>query len=106
MITITENRVFKKAYYKGKKEVAHNLVLYFIPNKGSTRVGITVSKKVGKAVVRNRIRRLVRECWRTFNIKDGYDVIVVARSSAASSDFHSISKALFELLSKAELILN
>lgn len=105
MITVKDNKIFKKAYYKGKKEVARNLVLYFIPNKGETRLGITVSKKIGKAVVRNRIRRLVRESWRTFCVKDGYDVIVVARTSAANSDFHAIRSTLFELLSKAELTL-
>ena len=105
MITIKENRIFRKAYHKGKKEVTQNLVLYCIPNKDLTRVGITVSTKVGKAVVRNRIRRLVRESWRTFCVKEGYDVIIVARTAAAKSDFHAIHKSLFELLSKSELIV-
>ncbi len=104
MITIKENKIFKKAYYKGKKEISRSLVLYYIPNKGETRVGITVSKKIGKAVVRNRIRRLVRESWRTFCVKDGYDVVIVARTAAARSDFHSINNALSELLIKSELI--
>ena len=105
MIAIKENRIFKKAYYKGKKEIAKDLVLYFVPNKGQTRVGITVSKKIGKAVVRNRIRRLVRESWRTFCVKDGYDVVIVARTAAAKSDFHSIKGSLYQLLSKSELIV-
>lgn len=104
MITIKENKIFKKAYYKGKKEITSNLVLYYLPNGNSTRVGITVSKKIGKAVVRNRIRRLVRESWRTFCIKEGYDVIIVARTAAVKSEFSDIKNSLFELLSKAELI--
>lgn len=105
MISIKENKVFKKAYYKGKKEVSQNLVLYYVPNKDKTRVGITVSKKIGKAVVRNRIRRLVRESWRTFCVREGYDVIIVARTVAAKNDFHSIKNSLFELLSKSELMV-
>ncbi len=105
MITIKENKIFKKAYYKGKKEVSQNLVLYYLPNKDKTRVGITVSKKIGKAVVRNRIRRLVRESWRTFCVREGYDVVIVARTVAAKNDFHSIKGSLYELLCKSELIL-
>lgn len=105
MITIKENAIFKKAYYKGKKEISHNLVLYYVPNKGQTRVGITVSKKIGKAVVRNKIRRLVRESWRAFCTKEGYDVVIVARTSAANSDFYAIKNSLFNMLSKSDLIL-
>lgn len=104
MITIKENSIFKKAYYKGKKEVTHNLVLYYVPNKGSTRIGITVSKKIGKAVVRNRIRRLVREGWRAFCVKEGFDVVIVARTSAANSDFFAIKNSLYNMLSKSDLI--
>lgn len=105
MITIKENAIFRKAYNKGKKEVSHNLVLYYVPNRGQTRVGITVSKKIGKAVVRNRIRRLVRESWRAFCIKEGFDVVVVARNSAANSDFFAIKNSLFDMLCKSELIV-
>ena len=105
MITIKENAIFKKAYYKGKKEVSHNLVLYYVPNKGQTRVGITVSKKIGKAVVRNKIRRLVRESWRAFCVKEGFDVVIVARNSAANSDFHAIKSSLFNMLSKLDLVM-
>ena len=104
MITIKENNIFKKAYNRGKKAVAFNLVLYYVPNRGNTRLGITVSKKIGKAVVRNRIRRLIRESWRSFCVKEGFDVVIVARNSAASSDFASVKKSLSELLTKSELI--
>ena len=104
MITIKENKIFKKAYYKGKKEVSQNLVLYYLPNKDKTRVGITVSKKIGKAVVRNRIRRLIRESWRSFCVKEGFDVVIVARNAAANSNFASVNKSLSELLQKSGLI--
>ena len=104
MITIKENNIFKKAYNRGKKEVAFNLVLYYVPNRGNTRLGLTVSKKIGKAVVRNRIRRLIRESWRSFCVKEGFDVVIVARNAAANSNFASVNKSLSELLVKSELI--
>jgi ribonuclease P protein component len=59
------NRDFKRLYSRGKSIAAGYLVLYYQKNKLEKNVlGITVTKKLGKAVVRNRVRRLIRECYR------------------------------------------
>lgn len=96
IITIKENSDFRRAYYRGKSIVKKRIVLYFRKNKFSyNRLGITVSPKVGNSVVRNRIRRLIRENYRLSEIsKSGYDIVIVARSSAAYSNYYGIGKDL------------
>lgn len=106
METIKENRLFRKLYTKGKKEISKELVVYYLPNKlGENMVGFTVSKKIGKAVVRNRIRRLVREALRKYEprLKKGYFLVIVARTAAAFSSYSLIDTSLSEMLEKADL---
>ena len=76
-VTVKENYVFRRIYRKGKSSVQPCLVVYCQKNKqGHTRLGVTVSTKLGKAVVRNRIRRQLREMYRLHlpQMKKGYDV--------------------------------
>ena len=104
---LKQNRIFKYLYYRGGSEVSKTLVLYFKKNKTRTnRLGITVSKKIGKAVVRNRVKRLIKENYRLREdgIKSGYDIVVVARTRAAFSDFRTIGKELEYLLGKCDLL--
>lgn len=101
------NKNFRFLYYKGGSEVSKTLVFYFKKNKsGANRLGITVSKKVGKAVTRNRVRRLIKENYRLRenSIKDGYDVVIVARTRAAESDFLKIGRDMQFLLRKCDLL--
>lgn len=79
---LKENKSFRGAYYRGKSCIAPVLVSYARKNRlGVTRVGITVSKKVGKAVQRNRSRRVIREAYAGLmpHVKAGYDLVFVAR---------------------------
>ena len=80
------------------------LVLYIAPNElGRTRVGITVSGRVGKAVVRNRVRRRLREGLRArfAKLPPGTDVIVAARPASAQASWEELSAALDIVLARA-----
>ena len=91
-----------------KQSWAHPLlVLYVAPNDlGVTRVGISTSKRVGKAVVRNRVKRLIREAVRGLlpRVAPGRDLVFVARPAAAGADFEQVSGAVESLLRRARLL--
>ncbi|MBQ2967518.1 MAG: ribonuclease P protein component [Clostridia bacterium] len=92
METIKENFIFKKAYNKGTKQAGKYVVLYSLKRKSGIRYGVTVSKKIGKAVVRNRLRRQFRECLRILEpyIGDGQDIVLVARSAAVYAPYSAL----------------
>ena len=79
------NRDFRRLYSRGKSCVGAYVVLYAQKNRlGESRLGLTVSKSTGKAVKRNRLKRLMREGYRLIESKlePGYDFILVARTRA------------------------
>ena len=84
-VTVKENYEFRRIYRKGKSLVSPQMVLYWQKNRqGQSRLGITVSTKLGHAVVRNRVRRRFRELYRLHKpeMQPGFDVILVARGRA------------------------
>ena len=101
------NHVFRKLYHT--KGVADGLlVLYARKNRTSgNRVGITVSKKLGKAHIRNRTRRRIREVYRLNEEKfrPGWDIVVVARSKAVDAPFGKLTQSYLSLAKKAGLLL-
>ena len=101
IVSIKENSDFKRLYYRGKSEVRKRIVVYYRKNRLScNRLGITVSPKVGNAVKRNRVRRLIKENYRLLPISTfGYDFVIVARKSAAFSDFYDIKKDIWDIFS-------
>lgn len=95
-VTVKQNHEFRRIYSKGKSAVTPYLVVYCRPNRlGHNRLGVTVSTKLGKAVVRNRSRRRLRELFRLAQpeMKQGYDVILVARSRCATAPYPKLSAA-------------
>ena len=86
IISLDRDGQFQKLYKKGKSYVSPALIVYARKNGQSfNRLGITASKKIGKAVVRNRAKRRIRELYRTnlHTLKTGYDFVMVARSKTA-----------------------
>ncbi len=83
IISLKNNRDFRRLYSKGRFYTSGILVTYIIKNRYKTvRIGITSSKKTGKAVARNRSRRIIRAAYYQLSdeIKTGYDIVFVARS--------------------------
>ena len=98
--TIKKNYEFRRLYNRGKNKVSPYLAVYVIEKKqGPRRLGITVSTKVGCAVIRNRVRRLIREAFRLNEtlFSDNADIIVVARVRAKDATYAQIEKSLLSL---------
>lgn len=106
-VSMKYNRDFKRLYAKGKSICGGYLVIYYKKSKqeGNT-LGITVTKKLGKAVVRNRIRRLIRESYRLreSEVSGGYHIVFVARGKAVGQSFDRISHDMSFLLKKSGII--
>ena len=107
-VSLKKNADFGRVYRQGRSYGNRVLVMYVLERGRDLegRVGISVSKKVGNSVVRHRIKRLVRECFRTHPTgwKDGCDIVVVARKEARDKDFHSMERALRHLGKKLEIL--
>lgn len=91
---------FTKVYRNGKSFANKYLVMYILENQSDkNRIGISVSKKVGNSVVRHRVTRLIRESFRLNDDKFsiGYDIVVVARSTAKDKQFKEIESALLHV---------
>jgi ribonuclease P protein component len=100
------NHIFRRLY-ASPAQANSCLVLYARRNRTDTnRIGITVGKKLGHAVVRNRARRRIREVYRLNEnrFRPGWDIVVVARSRCVEASFQSIVKAYLELAQKAGLL--
>ena len=106
-VSLKENHLFRRAYGRGKTAADSRLAIYARRNgQRSNRLGFTVSTKVGHAVVRNRVRRRLREIYRLNEdrLRGGCDVVVVARVRAASSDYHQLEKSFLRLADKLDLL--
>ena len=107
---IRKNKEFRSVYRRGKSFSNKLLVLYIYKNKYNiNRIGISVSKKVGKSVVRSRVKRLIKESYRLNskeeNIKkQGFDLVFIARHSCSDKTYKEIEAALVNLLKKVGLL--
>lgn len=98
---------FKKAYDKGKSFGNRNLILYIRKNDLEySRIGITISKKTGNAVVRNKIKRRMKEIYREFlpDIKEGYDLIFVIRKNVPDISFQELRSAFKHILKVSKML--
>ena len=119
---IGENHLYVKAYKKGKKVSAHNVVIYVLPDyrakkfkkenpqkKFINRIGLTVTKKaVGGAVTRSRVKRIIREGYRLtdkeYDIKKGFLVVIVAKDGCVNAKSTDIQKDMVYAFKRLEMI--
>lgn len=104
---IKDNKTFKILYNRGSSVVSKQVIIYFKKNNlGINRYGITVSKKIGGAVQRNRAKRLIRESYRLMEDKVlvGYDFIFVCRTAINECKRQQLDKSMWYVLNKAKVI--
>ncbi|NMB35327.1 MAG: ribonuclease P protein component [Firmicutes bacterium] len=104
---LRKNYQFQKIYRQGRSVATAKTVLYFKKSRiGSCRAGIVVSKKVGKSVVRHRLKRLYREALHSLRkyLKAGYDLVIIARKGADKLTYWDVLADLRKLLVKGKLL--
>ena len=102
---LTRTEQYALVYKEGSSWTNSLLVMKVLPNGlGLSRSGLSVSKRVGKAVARNRVKRLLREVLRLTPLEPGRDILFIARSRAGAADYASLKKSVEGLLSRAQLL--
>lgn len=105
---IKKDKEFQQVFKSGKSFANRQFVVYCYQkeNQEQFRIGLSVSKKVGNAVVRNRIKRYLRQAFLEMKdeIKQDMDYVIIARPQAATKDFHDTKKNLQHVLKVARVL--
>ncbi|WP_053369044.1 ribonuclease P protein component [Bacillus sp. FJAT-27245] len=105
---IKKNNEFQTVFKKGRSTANRQFIVYVLKKEEqpSFRIGLSVSKKIGNAVMRNRIKRYIRQA--IFEMKEGlatsHDYVIIARKPAAEMDFHDVKKSLAHVLKLAKVL--
>lgn len=105
-LRLTKNLEFKNVYKAGRRRSSLFFTMYIKKNSREyTRLGVSVSKRVGKSVVRNRTKRRIKEAFRKnlMFIKKGYDVVISAKPPIVEADFAHIEKEIINLLKRGHI---
>jgi len=102
---LTKPEQYGLVYHKGTSWVNNLMVMKALPNGiSSSRYGLSVSRRIGKAVTRNRVKRLFREVLRLTPLQPGWDIIFIARPAIADTNYASLERSVDSLLSRAHLL--
>jgi ribonuclease P protein component len=95
-------RAFDEVFRRGRAYSDDLLVVRVLPSGlPYNRFGFVAGKRVGKAVVRNKVKRRLREGIRLLELRPGWDIVVIARPAAAAADYHTLKRSALRLLSRA-----
>ena len=101
---LTKPEQYALVYNKGRSWIGDLVVMKALPNGLSlSRYGFSVGKRVGKAVTRNRVKRVLREILRSKPLEPGWDIIFIVRPLAANANYAGLDKSIDDLLSRAQL---
>lgn len=109
-LRLKRKKDFRKVYNYGRSVANRELVMFIMENKRveSYRFGISVSKKIGKAVTRNRVKRLIKEAinsfLREYELDNNIDIIIIARTPTANMELYQFEKSLKDIFRKAKLL--
>jgi len=103
---LTKQAQYTLVYDEGRSWVSSLLVMKALPN-GLTlsRYGFSISRQVGKAVTRNKVKRWLREILRVTPLKPGWDIVFIARPPVAATNYAELKKSVEGLLSRARLLM-
>jgi len=122
-IAITENHLYKKTYAGGKKAGGKYCVIYVLKDKKAfalkkanpqkayvNRVGLTVTKKLGNAVVRSRVKRILRAAYaeteKVYGVKKGWLVVIAAREAAVNAKAQEIYAEMNRQFEKLDMLIS
>lgn len=104
---IKKEKEFQLVFQKGASFANRQLVIYYLKkdHQQHFRIGLSVSKKIGNAVTRNKVKRYIRQAFIDLEnvIKDNYDIIIIARNPVKEMNYHEIKKSVQHLLYKTDL---
>ncbi|MEC1178482.1 ribonuclease P protein component [Metasolibacillus meyeri] len=105
---IKKNEDFQKVFKKGRSFANRQFVVYCLTKEAQEefRIGLSVSKKIGKAVTRNQIKRYIRQTFLELKdeVRQDMDYVIIARHQAATLDFHETKKSLQHVLKVAKVL--
>ncbi|TSA54418.1 MAG: ribonuclease P protein component [Dehalococcoidia bacterium] len=105
-LALTRRAQYLAVYKSGKAAADKLLVIKVLPNNLDVlRAGFSVTKDIGKATVRNRVKRLLKENIRLLVIKPGWDIVLIARRPVAGMDYHEINRSITKLLNRLDLLV-
>lgn len=105
---VKKNSEFQEIFSKGQSFANRQFVVYFLKKEEqpSFRIGLSVSKKIGNAVMRNQIKRYIRQSFLELKdeVKEGFDYVIIARKPAAEMNFHEVKMSLVHVLKRAKVL--
>ena len=106
-VSLKQNHEFRRLYQKGKSAVSPYFAIYCRrTGRPQSRLGITTGVKLGNAVKRNRVRRRIRELYRTNEdrLAPGWDIVIVARARSIYGRYGEMERSLLQLMKKLGLL--